>query len=187
MKVSEFLEKQTYLNITNSHLKNDTKLNEILLDAIYYSLETIKNKPNMSCNVILLKIPDENNVNIQMSGNSNENTANCYTQLSYVVTDSKQKYTGITMTKESDSYKISIQPSNITQKSTNINTDSKTNTEPQTTTPNNTSSNGDSIKSQLEKIMYTPIQNQIKTTSESIHSDEILLEEIKRIKNIMYI
>ena len=91
------------------------------------------------------------------------------------------------MTEESDSYKISIQPSNITQKSTNINTDSKTNTEPQTTTPNNTSSIGDSIKSQLEKIMYTPIQNQIKTTSESIHSDEILLEEIKRIKNIMYI
>ena len=77
MKVSEFLEKQTYLNITNSHLKNDTKLNEILLDAIYYSLETIKNKQNMSCNVILLKIPDENNVNIQMSGNSNDNTANC--------------------------------------------------------------------------------------------------------------
>ena len=98
----------------------------------------------------------------------------------------KQKYTGITMTKESDSYKISIQPSNITQKSTNINTDSKTNTEPQTTTPNNTSSNGDSIKSQLEKIMYTPIQNQIKTTSESIHSDEILLEEIFSILNLFF-
>ncbi len=186
MKVNEFFEKQSQLNITNSNLKNDTKINETLLDVIYSSLESVKNKPNMVCNVILLKIPDENNINIQMSGSTSENTANCYTQLSYAIDDSKKTYTGVTLTNESDSYKITIQPSASTETNTTKSTTGETKTTTDTQS-NTTSLGGDSIKAQLEKIMYTPARNQIKPKTESTEVDEILMEEINRIKNIMYL
>lgn len=189
MKVNEFFDKQSQLNITNSVLTSQTKINETLLDAIYDYLLTIKNKPNMACNVIFSKVQDENNVNIQMSGNSTEATTDCYKQLSYVFTENKNKFTGVTMTSESDSYKITITPSQKTE--TTVTTDNKTTTTNTSTLPSTTPSQSDSsLKSTMDKLFYSPLQDKVqnqKLTTESNEYSEILLEEIKRIKNIMYI
>jgi hypothetical protein len=190
MQVNQFLDKQTNLGITNSVLTSQSKINETLLDAIYDYLQTIKNKPNMVCNVIFSKVQDENNVNIQMSGNSADATTDCYKQLSYVFTENKNKFTGVTMTSESDSYKITITPAQKTE-TTATTTDNKTTTTNTSTLPSTTPSQSDSsLKNAMDKLFYSPLQDKVqneKPTTESNEYSETLLEEIKRIKNIMYI
>lgn len=187
MQVNQFLEKQTYLGITNSVLKQDTKVNEKLLDYVYVSLEKIKQKStndSITCNVIISEIPNTETINLKMSGSSYNNNKYCYDNLKYYFEENKGLYSGSSVTKESDYYKISMEQKNTTTATTtNANTKVK----------NSSSDGGSTSRSELERqmadLIYRPAQERYTSTEtkESIEKMENLLEEINRIKKIMII
>lgn len=186
MLVNQFLEKQTYLGITNSVLKSDTKVNEKLMDFVYVSLEGVKLKTtqnSITCNVIISEIPNPDTMNIKMSGDSYTNNKYCYDNLKYFFNEKKDKYSGATVTKESDYYKISItQPNTLTSSA-------KTASSGSLTTGEDPTKSSSELEQQMAKLVYRSVQDRYSdsTTKEAIEYKENLLEEINKIKKIMII
>lgn len=185
MQVNQFLEKQTYLGITNSVLKNDTKVNESLLDYVYISLEGIKketNSRNVICNVIVSEIPNSDTMKLKMSGSSYSNNSYCYDNLKHFFNTNKEKYPGTEIAKETDSYKIFIQSKNTTGSTTGS-----------TSTKSTSKDGGTTSRSELERqmadLIYRPAKERYSDTETKESVEEIgnLLEEINRIKKIMLI
>lgn len=186
MQVSQFLEKQTYLGITNSSLTNNTKVNETLLDYVYVSLEDVKKNSGqnrITCNVIISEIPNPNTIHIKMSGDSYMNSRYCYDTLKYSFNEKKNNYSGSSITKESDYYRISIGQQNT---STPTNTTSVSTGLTKGEDPTKSSSE---LEREMAKIVYRSTQDRYgsATTNEAIEYKENLLEEINKIKKIMII
>jgi len=178
MKIDQFLEIQNSLGITNSILNKSSKINEKLLDGLKLVFEQSKNisdRKNVKCNAIILKQPDVNSLNIQMSGSTEQNTKYCYDNLVFF-TDA-QKTTGLQLKKESDSYKITLPET--TDKSSSVTTTA--------TTDSITTSSSSSREAEIEKIVYDTASNQAKKgVAESNQTKKILQEQINRMKKIMY-
>ena len=173
MKVYDFVKKQNDLKITNTVLNDNTKINETLLDLVYYSLDTLRTKTDNTCNVIIKNIPNENAINIQMSGNSQQSTSTCYQNLQYYVNENLKKYQGSKITKESDSYKISIEP-----KSTNTTTNTNSSTENNSV---NSGYNEYELEQEVNKLVYGYKQPKVN----DVQKNDKLTTEIKRIKKMM--
>lgn len=164
MNVYDFLQKAQYLNLSNSVLNINSKVNPTLLDYTYASIEASNEnvkKANITCNVIISKQSDENTLNIKMSGSTKQNSDYCYDTLEFYLKDKQGKFTGTSYNQDSDSYKLMYKPtSTSTGKSTS-------------SSKGSFGSSSDSVKSQIEKIVYAP----------PVGSE--INEEINRIKKIM--
>lgn len=186
MQINQFLEKQTYLGITNSVLKQDTKVNEKLLDYVYVSLEKIKQKStndSVTCNVLISEIPNTETMNLKMSGSSYTNNKYCYDSLKYYFEENKGSYSGSSVTKESDYYKISMAKPNTLTSTT------KTTSNTNLTSVEDPSKSRSELEQQMAKIVYRSVQDRYgdSTTKEAVEYKENLLEEINKIKKIMII